>query len=139
MRNGNYAVHRSVEYEITKLNAEEYKLRSYDSGSVREGFTLHPSGCYVKYVPSSGISSAYQVNTWAKYKGLEFPVFDEEEGRLLLGSGKHGSNIIQSFGFTEVDRFEYEKWVDKQEIDDYYEVKRALWGFPATSSNNRIL
>lgn len=131
MRNGNYAVHNSQEYEITKLNAEEYKLRSYDSESVREGFTPHPSGCYVKLVPSSEISSAYQVNTWAKYKGLDFPVFDEEEGRLLIGSGKNGPDIIQSFGFTKVDRFEYEKWVDKQEVEDQFEVRRPLWGFPA--------
>ncbi|MFN2744013.1 hypothetical protein ACINLE_00215 [Bacillus sp. z60-18] len=73
----------------------------------------------------------YDVRFQEIINGLEFPVFREEDNRVLLGSELHGPDVIKHYGFVQVDRFEYEKWVDKNEIEKIQEIKIPMWGFPA--------
>ena len=51
--------------------------------------------------------------------------------RLLIGSGLHGPDIIEKYGFVQVNRFDYEKWVGKGEVEKIEEVKVPIWRFPA--------
>ena len=131
MRNGVWAIHQGREYEVIEHGSNQYELFTTDSGASSFGFALDSTGNYCKHVTKIEIQSAYDVRYYARYRDLEFPVFQEESDKLLLGSGTHGPDIIKEYGFIEVDRFEYEKWVEKSDVEKFYEVKIPMWGFPA--------
>lgn len=131
MRNGVWALYLGKEYEVIEHSNNNYELFTTNSGTSSLGFALDSTGHYCKHVTKKEIQSAYDVRYYARYRALEFPVFQEEVDKLLLGSGTHGPDIIKKYGFVEVDRFEYEKWVEKSNVVKFYEVKVPMWGFPA--------
>ncbi|MBU8683222.1 hypothetical protein [Bacillus haynesii] len=131
MRNGVWALYNDKEYEIIQHDQENYELFTKDPVSMQFGFVLGGNGPYCKQVRREHISSVYDVRYQAIINGLEFPVFREEDNRLLIGSGLHGPDIIKKYGFVQVERLEYEKWVGKSEVEKIEEVKVPLWRFPA--------
>ncbi|MED1739606.1 hypothetical protein P4284_09765 [Bacillus swezeyi] len=131
MRNGVWALYQSKEYEVIQHDQENYELFTKDPDSIQCGFNLDKTGHYCKHVRREEISSVYDVRYQAIINGLEFPIFREENTRLLIGSGLHGPDIIKQYGFVQVDRFEYEKWVEKNEVEKMQEIKIPMWGFPA--------
>ncbi|QHZ45839.1 hypothetical protein [Bacillus sp. NSP9.1] len=131
MRNGIWALYKGKEYEVIKHDHDNYELFTKDPDTAQVGFELDMTGYYCKHVRRNEISSVYDIRFQAIMNGLEFPVFREEDNRVLLGSELHGPDVIKHYGFVQVDRFEYEKWVDKNEIKKIEEIKIPMWGFPA--------
>ncbi len=129
MRNGIWALYNGKEFEIIEHGNNSYELFTKDSSMRNFGFVLDNTGHYCKHVMRDEIQSAYEIRYFARYRGKEFPVFQEEENKVLIGSGGHGPDIIKDYSFVQVDRFEYEKWVAKNEIEQLYEVKIPVWGF----------
>ncbi|MCJ2147205.1 hypothetical protein [Bacillus sp. B19-2] len=84
MRNGVWALYNGKEYEIIQHDQENYELFTKDSVSMQFGFVLGGGGQYCKKVRRAHISSVYDVRYQAIINGLEFPVFREEDNRLLM-------------------------------------------------------
>ncbi len=131
MKNGIWALYKGEEYEVIRRENGDFQIFTEDKKASHFGFFKDQTDYYCKNVKREEITAIYEVRHHAIYKGLEFPVFREEGSKLLLGSGIHGPDIIKKYAFIEVDRYEYEKWVDRSEVERYFEVKVPMWGFSA--------
>ncbi|WP_338778590.1 hypothetical protein [Metabacillus sp. FJAT-52054] len=129
MRNGIRALYNDLEFEVIIHDQMKFELFTKDPSAASLGFVIDSTGHYCKNVRRDDITSIYRGRYIAIYKGLEFPIFKEENNKILLGSGTAGPNIIEKYGFIQVERFEYENWVEKNEIEKIIEIKKPMWGF----------
>lgn len=79
---------------------------------------------YIYKVTSEEITSIFAISTKVIYKGYQFGVMSEKEDQLLLFTGNY--DAYKQLKMDVAGKCEYEKWVDKKDIDRVWEV-RNLW------------
>ncbi|OSI13718.1 hypothetical protein BWD09_12760 [Neisseria dentiae] len=126
VKSGRYAIYNGKEYRISKIDGH-YEIISNDEKDLEKGFIeykpekkLNPR-IFFKIVIPSEIKEVYAINTYAIYKGFEFPVRYEEEGEYILVADY--SPLIEKLQFDRVDKYGYEKKVKKEELDLVFEKK----------------
>ena len=129
VRNSTYALYNGKEYNAHRpYRQTNIELVSSDPKDIDSGFVEFSKGTYYKEVGPSEIESAYSVVSYALYKGTPFQIIKITGDSVLL---YHSGPSLQAedLGFKMVDRFEYEKEVDRREIEKMWEERTPLWGF----------
>jgi hypothetical protein len=124
MRDDYYAIFQGKEFRLIELETNNFQLQSVTKPDASLGFRKSRSGTYLRPVSKEELESFYRIYTCAQYRGWEFGVMEEDNGKLLLTGGE--DRVCRTFGFEWVDRGVWEKWVPKSELGKVWEVKQSV-------------
>jgi hypothetical protein len=96
---------------------------SKDREDAINGFQPHPLDptVLIKKVLKSELNLNYQINTYAIYKGHRLEIGSEKEDKILVGTGD--SRLADELKLDRTDKYFYEKWIDKSEVQLVEEKK----------------
>lgn len=119
-----FAIYNGKEYEVSPMGEDSYALISTDLKDLKQGFSQHFSGKYIKNVKRDTLQELYFINTLALYRGHKFGVSAEKDDQLLIGTSDY--ELLEKFNLVFVDRGVYEKWVDKCDLEKIWEEKTTI-------------
>lgn len=124
LKSGDYALVNNHEYEIYDNGDNTFNLVTNDPQSIKEGFSKDNfSNTFVKTINIKDLKNVYSIKTYGKYKNVEINVHKENENHYLIGTSD--SSIGNTLGLDRTDKYYYEKWVPKEEVQ-LFEVKKPI-------------
>ena len=126
MKDGKYAIYLGKEYSAGEIEKGKIVLRSTDIEDVKNGFEpckpfnikyIEDKIVCMKFVNSSEITEYYRIRTMAIYKGFEFEVVEETEDKLSIVAMGGDYREWVRLGMKFVERFVYQKWINKNEAE----------------------
>lgn len=128
-RNSTFALYKNQEYRAHQdFHSNKLKLVSTDPQDIQFGFEERSPGKYFKEVDPQDVQSAYTVRSFALYQRTQFQVIKiNGDDILLYHSGP--SPRAEQLGFRMVDRMEYEKVVERSEVEKLWEEHEPVSGF----------
>jgi hypothetical protein len=126
---GRFAVYNGKEYPFVAWRDGNYSLYSNDSQEVDKGFEPK-DGRFRKIVSKEAITAVYKLKVTVIYQGQEFECFQEKSDQVLLVKKNCSQDLVKKLQLSMTGLNEYEKWVDKKDIEDVIEEKLAIEGFP---------
>ena len=126
MKDGKYAIYLGKEYSAGEIEKGKIVLRSTDIEDVKNGFEpckpfniryVEEKIVCMKFVNSSEITEYYIIRTKAIYKGFEFEVVEETEDKLSIVAMGGDYREWVRLGMKFVERFVYQKWINKNEAE----------------------
>ena len=124
LRSGEFAFYHNQEYELYENGDGTVSLVTNNLQSIEHGFTKDPfSNRFEKAVNVQEVTNAYQIKTYGKYKNVEVNIRTEDEKSYLIGTSDEAK--AQILNLDRIDKYFYEKWVPKDEVE-IFEVKKAI-------------
>ena len=126
MKDGEFAIYLGKEYSAGEIEKGKIVLRSTDIEDVKNGFEpckpfnikyIEDKIVCMKFVNSSEITEYYIIRSMAIYKGFEFEVVEETEDKLSIVAKGGDYREWVRLGMTFVERFVYQKWINKNEAE----------------------
>lgn len=114
----------------TNFNGKEYKVISRDrngktfllSDSAEVGFDKYDEGIYEKEINKADLTNFYSIEPRAKYEGYTFPVRTKIiKGNVCIGTDN--AELAKKLNFERTDKYFYEKWISKEDIQIIEERK----------------
>ncbi|MED4977354.1 hypothetical protein ABEV04_05020 [Heyndrickxia faecalis] len=122
IRSGRYGTYKGKEYEINYDMEENLLVLSQDPNSIKCGFKdKYNSGLFTKIVNPDEVKNCYQVKTKGKIKGEIVNISNERENEYYIGTSD--ARIAKKLGMERTDKYYYESWVPKNEVEIFEEVK----------------
>jgi hypothetical protein len=122
IKKGRYAILNGKEYKVYSNQDHSFDLISHDANDVNNGFIEQYPDTYVKKVSVNEITNIHRIISYAKYKGNQFDINDQEQnGEIHLGT--IDAALAKDLGFKGTDKYYYEKWVPKNEVEIFEERK----------------
>ena len=132
LRNDTYTTYLKKEYRVWN-NQGLANLVSNDESDLSNGFIEYdPDGnnnprIFIKMVPPSEIGDVYEISTFAIYKGLEFYVLNEYDGKYTLST--IDKVFVEKLGFFQYEFGVFHKEVSKEDLDLIFEKKKLIENF----------
>ena len=124
LRSGEFAFYHNQEYELYENGDGTVNLVRDNPQSIEHGFIKDPfSNRFEKTVNVQEVTNAYQIKTYGKYKNVEVNIRTEDEQSYLIGTSDAAK--AQILNLDRTDKYFYEKWVPKDEVE-IFEVKKAI-------------
>jgi hypothetical protein len=132
MRKGMFAEYKGSIYQAEIIDDLLIKLVSRDVDDKEFGFKLkiYPENyrgienlpeVYFRDVNRDDIIELFEIYPISKYKGHKFNITGEKSGYIHLGT--NDATIAKDLGFERTDKYYYEKWVPKNEVEIFEERK----------------
>lgn len=122
IRNGDYCLYKDMEYEFIEDMDGNLLIISEDSLLLNEGFIdKRGGGVYSKIVNHSELSNCYQISSRGKIKGELVNVSRQDGDKYFVGTSN--STVAQKLGLERTDKYYYDKWVPKSEVEIFEERK----------------
>lgn len=132
IRSGRYAIYHEKEYRIAKIE-NHYEIISNDENALNNGFVeyrpeknLNPR-IFFKIITPSEIGDVYEISTFAIYKGVEFYVLNEYDGKYTLST--IDKVFVEKLGFFQYEFGVFHKEVSKEDLDLIFEKKKLIENF----------
>ena len=132
LRNDTYTTYLKKEYRVWN-NQWLANLVSNDESDLSNGFIEYdPDGnnnprIFIKMVPPSEIGDVYEISTFAIYKGFEFYVLNEYDGKYTLST--IDKVFVEKLGFFQYEFGVFHKEVSKEDLDLIFEKKKLIENF----------
>ena len=132
LRNDTYTTYLKKEYRVWN-NQGLANLVSNDESDLSNGFIEYdPDGnnnprIFIKMVPPSEIGDVYEISTFAIYKGFEFYVLNEYDGKYTLST--MDKVFVEKLGFFQYEFGVFHKEVSKKDLDLIFEKKKLIENF----------
>lgn len=132
LRNDTYTTYLKKEYRVWN-NQGLANLVSNDESDLSNGFIEYdPDGnnnprIFIKMVPPSEIGDVYENSTFAIYKGFEFYVLNEYDGKYTLST--IDKVFVEKLGFFQYEFGVFHKEVSKEDLDLIFEKKKLIENF----------
>ncbi|MGC5327107.1 hypothetical protein [Brevibacillus sp. SYSU BS000544] len=127
MNRGNWAFYQGEEVRVIRHSQKKFELYVRNPSLMHLGFKLNLDRVYSKKVKKFELDSIYYIDNKALYKERVFHLSDMKEDCLLLyGIGED----CEKFGFNQIDRGEYEKWVKREEVDCIWAARTPTEDLP---------
>ena len=124
LRSGDFALYQNQEYELYKNGDGTVNLVTDHPQSIEHGFIKDSfSKRFEKTVNVQEVTNAYYIKTYGKYKNVEVNVRTEDEQSYLIGTPDAAK--AQLLNLDRTDKYFYEKWVPKDEVE-IFKVKKAI-------------
>jgi hypothetical protein len=124
LRSGDFALYHNQEYELYENGDDTVNLVTDNPQSIEHGFIKDPfSNRFEKTVNVQEVTNAYHIKIYGKYKNAEVNVRTEDEHSYLIGTPD--AEKAQILNLDRIDKYFYEKWVPKDEVE-IFEVKKAI-------------
>ncbi|TMR99698.1 hypothetical protein [Nonomuraea basaltis] len=91
-----------------------------------DGFDEIEPGCHVRTVPAAECAALHFVTTVCRWRGEQFHVHDERDGRLLLEYLGGSALAARELGMERIERGVYRLWVPREEVTDLSEHAAPL-------------
>jgi hypothetical protein len=122
IKKGRFAMFNGEEYKVYTNEDHSLDLISHDANDVNNGFIEQYPDTYVKKVSKNEITGIHRIIPYAKYQGSRFDVNNQERnGEIHLGT--IDATLAKDLGFERTDKYYYEKWVPKTEVEIFEERK----------------
>jgi hypothetical protein len=121
-KSGLYAIYQDKEYRLFKLKDGNCRLISFDAADLDNGF-VKQDGVYKKTVSNLDLKTVYQIRTRIVYQGQQFELGQVLKNQVQLVKKDCSSELAKQLQLEKVDYREYEKWVDKDKLEDVWEEK----------------
>ncbi|WP_172372747.1 hypothetical protein [Sporosarcina jiandibaonis] len=122
IRNGEYCIYKNREFEFTSDMEGNLLIVSENPHMIKEGFVdKYRNGVYSKRVKPSELINCYQVTTKGKFKGEIINVSNEDKDKYYVGTSN--TKFAQKLGLERTDKYYYEKWVPKNEVEIFEDRK----------------
>ncbi|MFU0791775.1 MAG: GIY-YIG domain-containing protein [Virgibacillus proomii] len=120
---GYFGVYNNIEYEVTRDVDNNFLIMTDDPAKVTNDFVdKFNSGVYTKKIKKENLSELYYIKPQAIYKNKKFNVMsNEKDGKVYLGTGD--AKLAREFNFDRTDKYYYEKWVPKEDVEIIEERK----------------
>ncbi len=132
LRNDTYTTYLKKEYRVWN-NQGLANLVSNDESDLSNGFIEYDSDgnnnprIFIKMVPPSEIGDIYEISTFAIYKGFEFYVLNEYDGKYTLST--IDKVFVEKLGFFQYEFGVFHKEVSKEDLDLIFEKKKLIENF----------
>ena len=132
LRNDTYTTYLKKEYRVWN-NQGLANFVSNDESDLSNGFIEYdPDGnnnprIFIKMVPPSEIGDVYEISTFAIYKGFEFYVLNEYDGKYTLST--IDKVFVEKLGFFQYEFGVFHKEVSKEDLDLIFEKKKLIENF----------
>lgn len=132
LRNDTYTTYLKKEYRVWN-NQGLANLVSNDESDLSNGFIEYDSDgnnnprIFIKMVPPSEIGDVYEISTFAIYKGFEFYVLNEYDGKYTLST--IDKVFVEKLGFFQYEFGVFHKEVSKEDLDLIFEKKKLIENF----------
>ncbi|WP_143315469.1 hypothetical protein [Clostridium sp. HBUAS56017] len=114
IKNGNFCLINSIEYEFSSDMKGNCKIRTIDKSKIDESFTdKYNCGIFSKKVNRSDIQEIYSCNTIAKIGNVSVHVDKELDNSYLVGTGS--PEVAKQLGLHMVDKYYYEGEIPKKD------------------------
>ena len=131
MKEGCYAVYNGKVYEAelwSELNKKGIiMIISKDDADLKKGFVRDKKFGTIKKVKRDELIDAYYIQNFVKIQGIKVKVIGEEEDNISIYSNDY--NAFRKLNMNQFEPFVYVKLVKKDEIEEEFEEKGAIWGF----------
>jgi hypothetical protein len=121
-KSGLYAIYQDKEYRLFRLKDGNCRLISFDADDLGNGF-VKQDGVYKKTVSNLDLTTVYQIRTRIVYQGQQFELGQVLKNQVQLIKKDCSSELAKQLQLEKVDYHEYEKWVDKDKLEDVWEEK----------------
>jgi hypothetical protein len=121
-KSGLYAIYQDKEYRLFKLKDGNCRLISFDADDLANGF-VKQDGVYKKTISNLDLTTVYQIKTQIVYQGQQFELGQVLKNQVQLVKKDCSSELAKQLQLEKVDYREYEKWVDKDQLEDVWEEK----------------
>ncbi len=129
IKNGSFGIHHGKEYQLFKMDDNEYRLISFDCVAQEDGF-IPKDGVFKKTVAKSEIEAAYRVKPIIIYQGYQFEMRQELKDQVQLAKGKYDYDTARKFQMKVDSLGVFTKWINKSEIEDIVEEYSSVEDFP---------
>lgn len=125
IRSGDFTTYNNKEYSFFKKQDGSVNLISYDSDALLEGFKKHDrnANAFVKNVGIDEIHNPFLIKTHGKYKNEEINVRTEKGDSYHIGTSD--AEIAKKLDMDRTDKYYYEKWIPKEEVE-LFEVRKPI-------------
>lgn len=131
MKEGTYAVYDGKVYEAelwSELNKKGIiMLMSKDDTDLNKGFARYKTFGIIKKVRKDELTNAYYIQNFAKIRGMKVKVIGVEGDDISITSNDY--NTFRKLNMKQFEPYVYIKLVKKDEIEEEFEEKKAIWGF----------
>lgn len=134
MKKGLFAKYKGQFYQADVQNDSTIRLISKRPADIRMGFNAkeYPKYyknntelpvLYIKDVNKNELEELVKIENKFKYKGYEFDISIEREGKYYIGTTD--ASIANRLNFERTDKYYYEKWVSSDE-GELVEIKQNI-------------
>ena len=131
MKEGTYAVYNGKVYEAelwSELNKKGIiMLISKDDADLNKGFVRYKTFGTIKKVRKDELTNAYYIQNFVKIHGMKVKVIGTEGDDISITSNDY--NTFRKLNMKQFEPYVYIKLVKKDEIEEEFEEKKAIWGF----------
>ncbi|WP_369899945.1 hypothetical protein [Bacillus manliponensis] len=133
MKKGLFAQYHNKFYYVSKISNDIIRLVSQCERDIKDGFKekVYPEyyqnrnelpKIYIKEIRKEDVEKLYEIDYKAQYRGHTVNISSsEKEGDVNLGTGD--AELAKELGFERTDKYYYEKWVSKDEVQIIEEKK----------------
>ncbi len=134
-KEGSYAIYQGKEYRMIKKKSGEIVLLSYDKSDLDKGFEYdgiskhkYSFGLpkYKKSIEKDKLEHVYNIVSFAIYKGYKFFILTRKDNKILLYTPDSINVPWRELGFTNTERYVYQKWINKREATRIFEEKKPI-------------
>jgi hypothetical protein len=130
---GLYLIHQGHEYLSFQIGADRYRLISLNSADLQNGF-LSRDGVFKKTVGRAEIEAAYELKLILTYRGYSFEMGQQSVREIQLILRNCDPDIRERLQMQTGGSREYEKWVNKAEIENVEVQRLPVEGFAMPES-----
>lgn len=117
LKKGYFGLYKGKEYEITEDMDNNLLIMTEDSSLIDDDFVdTYNSNVYTKIVKPNDLRQCYFIKPIAVYKGYKFNVSTKEKGNKVY-LGTPDATLAEKMNFERTDKYYYEKWVCKSEVE----------------------
>ncbi len=133
MEKGLFGIYKQKIYEVSRINTKQVRLVSRHKEDLEQGFTekIYPDNylnqeglprLYIKVVERANLDELYEIDYKIKYAADIFDFISEKHNKKIL-IGTDDAKLAKKHNFSRVDKYYYEKEVNKRDIEIIKEKK----------------
>lgn len=116
MRNGKYAKYNGKEYELSRDMDGNLIIITDNVRLVDKTFEdIYNTGVYSRIVEDVDLSEVYRVDSYVIIDGMKLSIRKETDSGYIIGTNDYG--VAQKLNFERVDKYGYEKYIDKKGLE----------------------
>ena len=122
IRNGDYGEIDGIEYKIFENEDNTIDIVTKDPGAIKQGFKKYKGeDVYYKTINPVKLEKFHRIYTRGKIGHEIVNISREKENEVLIGTSD--AKVARNLGIGRTEKYYYEKWVNKNDVQFYEERK----------------
>ncbi|HDR7968746.1 hypothetical protein ACQVOU_23625 [Bacillus pacificus] len=133
IRDGKYGLYNGQEYMLAGKK-DDLEIISNDPAELLNGFIQDDwdENIFFKKIKKEDLDTAYEITTYAKYKGHNFGVLTASEFKVVIAT--NNPQVGHELNMSVPGRGEFHMEVNRTDVE-LIEEKKPIWGFTLDIDN----